>query len=156
MKPSEIRYLVRYWLPVALAMFFIFFMSSGTFSATNTSRFIVPLLHFFFPDMTAARIDLIHALIRKCGHLAEYFILSFALFRAFRGESSKRWSLSWALWALTILIAFAFGDEFHQSFVPSRTASLSDVAVDVVGGMLAQLTIAGRGLIVRTGREFSR
>jgi VanZ family protein len=50
--------------------------------------------------------------------------------------------LLWA--ALGLLTAFAGGsmDEFHQSFVPSRTSSFHDVMIDTVGGLFFQLMIA--------------
>jgi VanZ family protein len=35
--------------------------------------------------------------------------------------------------------AYAASDEFHQSFVPSRTASLRDVTIDLCGATLAVL-----------------
>jgi VanZ family protein len=31
------------------------------------------------------------------------------------------------------LVLFAVSDEFHQSFVPGRTASLMDVGLDLIG-----------------------
>jgi VanZ family protein len=36
---------------------------------------------------------------------------------------------------LVFILLYAIGDEFHQSFVPSRTASLGDVTIDVLGGI---------------------
>jgi VanZ family protein len=46
-----------------------------------------------------------------------------------------------ALWAL--------GDEFHQSFVPTRTASMADVAIDTAGGVLAQFAAALWHVVLR-------
>ncbi|MGD0662387.1 MAG: VanZ family protein [Syntrophorhabdales bacterium] len=31
------------------------------------------------------------------------------------------------------------GDEFHQSFVATRTASITDVGIDTAGGVFAQV-----------------
>jgi len=39
------------------------------------------------------------------------------------------------------VILYAVSDELHQSFVPSRTASIVDVSIDVVGGILSQIAI---------------
>jgi VanZ family protein len=36
---------------------------------------------------------------------------------------------------LLIIVCYALLDEFHQSFVPSRTASLYDSAIDIAGGL---------------------
>lgn len=41
-----------------------------------------------------------------------------------------------ALEALIVTLLFALLDEFHQSFVPHRHASLGDVLADVVGGIV--------------------
>ena len=146
---------VKYWFPVALSMGFIFWMSSGTFSYDNTSRFIVPGIHFLFPKMQQTDVELLHGLIRKAGHVTEYFILSYFLFRAFRGQSSKRWSLRWAISAAAVSAAYAFSDEFHQYFVSTRTASFIDVGIDVAGGIIAQIVIACRQLVVYN-RNYSR
>jgi VanZ family protein len=151
----KIDYALKYWIPVILMMAVIFWMSSGTFSSDNTSRFIVPVIHFLFPGMQEASVELLHGLVRKAGHLTEYFILSFLLFRAFRGPSSKRWSLRWAVSAALVSAVYAFSDEFHQSFVSTRTASFIDVGIDTAGGIIAQIVIACRKLVVRN-RNYSR
>jgi VanZ family protein len=37
---------------------------------------------------------------------------------------------------------YAALDEFHQSFVPGRTAAISDVLIDTAGGIGAQIVVA--------------
>ena len=128
----------RYWVPVFLWMSFIFWMSTGTFSAENTSLIVEPLLRFLMPSISPEQIQLVHGLIRKSGHVTEYFILGILLFRAFRRDSKKLHGLRWALSSLVIVLLYAASDEFHQSFVSTRTASLFDVGFDALGGVLAQ------------------
>lgn len=41
-----------------------------------------------------------------------------------------------------IALGVAIADEFHQSFIPSRTASISDIVLDLIGIILALLLIA--------------
>lgn len=132
---------MKYWLPVALWMGFIFWMSTGSFSAAHTSRFIGPLLHFFFPQLPAPTLELVHGCIRKAGHVSEYLILGLLFFHALRGEAPQGWRLRWALGALVGVLLYALGDEFHQSLVASRTASLVDVGFDFSGGLLSQLLV---------------
>jgi VanZ family protein len=120
----------------------IFWMSTGSFSADNTSRIIEPILRFLFSAISSEDIDLVHVLIRKAAHVTEYFILGLLFFRAFRGESSQRWQLSWTIAAVIAVIFYAMSDEFHQSFVGARTASLIDVGIDSMGGIIAQVVIA--------------
>ena len=133
------RKLIKYWLPVFLWMVFIFWMSTGTFSSQNTSFLIEPVLRFLSPEILPQQIDLINTLIRKAGHVIEYFILSILLLRAFRGDSKESWNWRWASLSIILVVLYAAGDEFHQSFVPVRTASVVDVAIDTAGGILAQL-----------------
>ena len=81
-----------------------------------------------------------HAIIRKTAHLTEYFILGVLLHRALRGDE-RGWKLRWALWAIAIAAAYASLDEFHQSFVPSRTASPWDALIDTIGASAAQIAM---------------
>jgi VanZ family protein len=119
-------------------MSFIFWMSTGTFSAENTSSVIEPILRFLIPGISLQSLDMIHGLIRKCGHFTEYFILGLLLFRAFRSGSLELKTLRWAIFSIILVIIYAASDEYHQSFVATRTASLVDVGIDITGGIFAQ------------------
>ncbi|OPY84401.1 MAG: VanZ like family protein [Syntrophus sp. PtaU1.Bin208] len=132
---------LKYWLPILIWMGVIFGMSTGAFSADHTSRIIGPLLHLLFPGLPEQDIELFHGMIRKAGHVSEYFILGLLFFRAVRGNSSRRWRLRWALTAILAVVLFALSDEYHQSWVASRTASLVDVSIDAAGGVLSQIGI---------------
>ena len=76
---------------------------------------------YFAPETLAV----IQFVVRKCAHLTEYAVLGLLFFRAlFRGTNLK-WSMSILcvdVWAACVLVATA--DEFHQSFVESRGASV--------------------------------
>jgi VanZ family protein len=133
------RKLIKYWIPVILWMSIIMWMSTETFSSENTASVIEPLLHLLVPRISPQDSDLVHFLMRKVSHVAEYFVLSLLLFRAFRGDSAPSWYWRWSFFALVIVVLWAFLDEFHQSFIPARTASLADVGIDTAGGGIAQL-----------------
>ena len=135
------KHFVKYYLPVIFWMGFIFWMSTGTFSSQNTFSFMEAALRFFLPKISTQELDLIHAMIRKSGHVTEYFILGLLLFRAFRGDSIGSWNWRWSFFAVILVALWAAGDEFHQSFVPTRTASVVDVVLDTAGGVLAQFAI---------------
>jgi VanZ family protein len=113
-------------------------MSTGTFSAQNTYSFFEPLARFFMPSISQKEIAFLHIILRKMAHVTEYFISGFLLFRAFRNGSVKRREFIWAACSLFVVIILAASDEFHQSFVSTRTASLVDVGFDVLGGFIAQ------------------
>ena len=126
-----VRGVLKYWLPVLLWMVFIFLGSTDLMSAEHTSRFIGPFLRWFAPDITDATIASIQLLVRKCAHVMEYAILSALLLRALRQHLLAARSVAFVLAAL-----YAVLDEFHQSFVPSRTGSPWDVVTDIAGAIL--------------------
>jgi len=132
--------ILKYWFPVLLWMVFIFWMSTDSFSSENTSSIIKPILQFLLPGISPAALDMIHAIIRKCAHITEYFILGLLLFRAFQGKAKENKPWQWAGLSLMAIILYAAGDEFHQSFTSTRSASLVDVGLDTMGGLLAQLS----------------
>jgi len=113
-------------------------MSTEAFSSQNTFSLVEAILGFLFPKFSSHEVGLIHAMIRKAGHLIEYFILGFLLFRAFCGGSTASWKWRWSLFAIIGVVLSAVSDEWHQSFVPTRAASVVDVGIDTAGGILAQ------------------
>jgi VanZ family protein len=134
------RGILKYWFPVLSWMALIFWLSTDSFSSENTSSIIRPIIQFLLPGITPAALDMIHAVIRKCAHITEYFILGLLLFRAFQGEAKEKKPWHWAGLSLMVIILYAAGDEFHQSFTGTRSASLIDVGLDTIGGLLAQLS----------------
>lgn len=131
---STRRRLWRYG-PVVFWILLISFASTGEFSASNTSQILRPILLWFFPNLSEARLATAHFLTRKAGHFSEYAILAFLARRAF--VTSSRWFLQryWFQLGLLLVVVYALLDEFHQSFVPSRTASIYDSAIDAAGGL---------------------
>ena len=81
-----------------------------------------------------------HVLIRKIAHVAEFGIFSITVFRGVRAGRSG-WRASWAFATLVTAVAYASLDEWHQSFVPLREARARDVAIDVLGALLAQTLV---------------
>ena len=129
-------------MPVVAWMLLIFAGSSDALSAEHTSRFIIPFLLWLNPTMPYQTLEAIHLAIRKLGHLTEYAILAALLWRALRGSFAA--FTRRLIGGITFLIAAAFAasDEFHQSFVPTRTASVHDVFIDCVGVAIAILLCA--------------
>ena len=129
------RRFLRYWLPPLVWALVIFVGSTDLMSAQQTSRFIAPFLQWLVPDIAPETIRTIQFGLRKAAHVAEYAILAALLLRAVRGD---RRELRWHDAALAVVIA-AVGaalDEYHQSFVASRTGSPGDVLIDLCGAVL--------------------
>jgi len=118
----------------------IFSASTGNFSSDHTSRYIVPFLRWLLPHASLSTIFFLHLAIRKSAHVTEYFIFSVLLWRGIRIAGS-RWQFRWALLAVIIAAVYAASDEFHQIFVPGRSASVHDVMIDTSGAILAQIVI---------------
>jgi len=123
------------WLPVICWMGVIFLASTDLGSAEHTSRIIVPLLRWLRPGISQEGIRRVHFFIRKSAHLSEYAVLAVLLCRAV--EQSRQNFGHWksVLIAIAVATLYAASDEFHQSFVPSRTASIRDVMIDSCGAM---------------------
>jgi VanZ family protein len=131
---------LKRWWPALLWALVISGFSTGVFTSEHTSRVIVPILHWLFPHASHARLEYLHHLIRKCAHFTEYFILSLLVLRGVRaGRPGTRFA--WALLVVAIVLAYASLDEYHQSFVPGRTAAVGDVLIDTTGGAAAQLLV---------------
>ena len=127
------------WGPVLLWMLVIFAASSDLGSAEHTSRFLIPFLLWLTPDISPATLAAVQLSIRKAAHLTEYAILGALLLRAVTVPSGRpRWQ--YAAVAIALAGAFAAMDEFHQTFVQSRTGSPHDVLIDISGAALG-LTI---------------
>lgn len=105
----------------------------------ETSLIIRPILKFLFPSSPEATIDLIHGYIRKCAHFTEYGILAFFAFRAAAGSSVSVLRQSRFLVPVIFVALVAAADEYHQSFVPSRTSSGWDVLLDISGSVFVVL-----------------
>ena len=134
----------RIWryAPLIVWMFFISFASTGEFSAINTSRIVRPLLLWFFPDLSEERIRLAHFLLRKVAHIIEYVVLGWLAARAFIGSSHEFLRRRWFLVSLLLTVFQALLDEYHQSFVPSRSGSLYDSGIDIAGGLIGVIGFA--------------
>src|SRR5436190_12659513 len=122
---------LKYWLPVLAWMVFIFIGSTNLLSAEHTSRFIGPFLRWWAPGVTDATIASVQLIVRKCAHLTEYAILAALFYRALRLHRARVLGAAFVFAGL-----YAALDEFHQSFVASRTGAASDVMIDCAGAMI--------------------
>ena len=137
------RLLSRY-LPLVTWLVFISVASSDSFSANNTSRIIGPLVLWLFPNTSPETMAVIHLVTRKVAHFTEYAILAYLAARAFRGSPRPAIANRWFIISLALVVCYALLDEYHQSFVPSRTASIYDSFIDMTGGLVALLIIRRR------------
>ena len=143
---SKNRRLLRYG-PVVIWAGVIFIFSGGLFSGSNTSTIVRPLVQWVFPSISDAALGLVHGLIRKTSHFVEYAILALLAARAFRTSSRDFLRDHWFAVSLMLVALYALSDEFHQSFVSSRTASIYDCLIDTAGGLVALLFVRARSRV---------
>jgi VanZ family protein len=141
---SELAPAVR-WLLVAAWMIIIFLLSHHPNSAETTIT-VFGSLNF---------------IVRKIAHVSEFAIL-FALVRfalpvglhvaALQARSGSRWQ--WlallnprSILAFVITLFYATSDEWHQMFVPGRSALLSDVAIDCSGALIVWCLLEWQSLL---------
>jgi VanZ family protein len=76
----------------------------------------------------------IEFLVAKISHVLEFAALGAALFRAISPPDHPTSARAIAV-AVAISTVYAASDEFHQTFTPGRTATLRDVAIDLLGAV---------------------
>ncbi|HEY6766816.1 MAG TPA: VanZ family protein [Candidatus Sulfotelmatobacter sp.] len=135
---------LKTWIAAILWLIVIAIESTAWLSSHNTSRILYPLLHFLF-GVGWDRFESWHFYIRKGGHVVGYAILSILLFRAWHATlpalENIRWKPRWSALALAGTALVASLDEWHQSFLPSRTGRWQDVVLDTSAGLAAQILI---------------
>jgi VanZ family protein len=127
----------------------IFLFSTDVGSYKNVGGFLKLFLQLF--HLTTAEWDAVVYAIRKAAHVIEYAILSALWGLALLPRLTQKTTSPLIpprfvpiLGALLICGVWAALDEYHQSFLPSRTGSLRDVGIDLIGALLAQGFLMGR------------
>jgi VanZ family protein len=137
-----------------IMMIGIFIVSNDLGSADHTRPVLASIVKRFLPwlakQMTSGMIDVTDYIIRKVAHVTEYTILSILVSRSFGVATSS--SLRQRIMPTVITSTYALSDEYHQSFVPSRGATYTDVMWDTLGASI------GSGLLLwiqqkRTNRK---
>lgn len=103
----------------------------------KTSRFLRPLLEFFFTSEET--IHWANVVIRKIAHLTYYGILAGLATFAFVGSTFDWFRKNWFWSSLALVLIIGSIDETIQSFDPSRIGSVSDVLLDCLGGLIILL-----------------
>lgn len=96
----------KYWLPVYLMAFIIFY-----FSSLST-----------IPDPLSLKTP------NYIKHLAEYAIFSLLVLIAFK--NTKKFESNYSLFTIIFITLFAISDETFQYFTPGRAPSILDLAID--------------------------
>ena len=103
---------MKKWLLVILWAGFIFFLSHQ-------------------PDLSSGLPGVWDFFFAKSAHFLEYAILTFLLICALQGHQLTKKKI--LILAAILAIGYAFSDEYHQSFILGRNASLRDILIDSLG-----------------------
>lgn len=108
---------IKYWLPVGIYAIFIFYISSLPGKD-------LPQL-FRYQDVVF--------------HILEYVVFGLLLNRAVKASYTHLTPQARSFLVFLICILYAASDEFHQSFVPNRYPSFSDLLSDGIGIFVANI-----------------
>lgn len=108
------------WIPVVLWMGVIFFLSSLS---------VLPGSQIIWWDF----------IIKKTAHMIVFGILFLLIYRADNLGKNLESPRYWLAFVITFI--YACFDEWHQSFVPGRSARVYDVGFDMLGATISYFVI---------------
>jgi hypothetical protein len=130
--------LLRAWWPASVWIGLISIESTDMFSSKNTGSMLYALLTRLFGPINLYDFLIFHFYLRKTGHVVGYGMLALLLLRGWRATLGYSRDLliraSVLSWIGTAFVASM--DEWHQSFIPSRTGTIHDVILDSIAGLV--------------------
>lgn len=112
---QKAKKLIKYWLPVILWAFVIFLFSN---------RPSIYTVDFYLGDF----------ILKKSAHLIEYAVFAILIFRALLSHDIDKKKALFI--SITIASFYGISDEFHQSFISGRTATIRDTIIDTIGATI--------------------
>ena len=132
------------WLPAFIWLGVIALESTDLAGAAETGHLLYPIFHFLF-GVDPFRFETWHHYIRKTGHCVGYGLLSWLFFRGWRAtlpfSKPRRWSFRWAAIAFFSTALVASLDEWHQTYLPSRTGRWQDAVLDSWAALAVQVLL---------------
>ena len=136
--PGERLSLVRAWWPAVVWIGIIAIESTDYLSSEHTGNALYWLLARVLGPINLYDFLVFHHYLRKAGHVVGYGILGLLILRGLRATfnvSPRSILITGALaWLGTAFVAAL--DEWHQTFIPSRTGTMRDVILDSVAGLV--------------------
>jgi VanZ family protein len=129
--------LLRAWWPAAVWIGLIAFESTDFLSSEHTGSMLYMLLKSLFGNISLYKFLVFHHYLRKTGHVVGYGMLGLLLLRGWRATFGRTRALLWRTsllsWLGTAFVAAM--DEWHQSYIPSRSGTWRDAVLDSVAGL---------------------
>jgi len=110
-------------------------------------------------------------LLRKIAHMFFFAVQTILIYRALlwtvrtkirefelRKDFDASILIEWLLLVIAILatILYAAFDEYHQTWVPTRSGNITDVLIDSVGILLAAFALFKAGILTEVEHRFAR
>lgn len=134
---------IIYWLIVICWMGVIFFFSAQNAEQSNqSSGWVIDKLfsiQYLSSVEQVADSFFMQFSVRKIAHFSEYLVLGILLFKAF--EQGKLLNKNFVYKAFLVSVFYALTDEFHQAYIPGRSAQWQDVLLDCFGAFVGILCI---------------
>ena len=134
------------WIPVLLGVTVICCESQAVFGGSNTGRWLSQVWPAILGKVNTPFFGEIHHTLRKIGHVTGYGTLGLLFLQAWRRSvriymKMMGTRLGVAATMLAVSFTFLIGslDEWHQSFIPGRTSTSTDVLIDTSGALLFNL-----------------
>jgi len=115
--------------------------STTWFGSDHTSGPLRWLYEGIFGPVSNAHWNLIHVIIRKCGHFFGYGFIGVAWLRAWWMTLPHSYFIEDAFLALMGTSLVASLDELHQSYLPNRNGTPWDVLLDCCGALALQVLV---------------
>jgi len=117
------KHFLKFWLPVLSYLILIFVLSS-------------------LPEPTPAGPEI--PFLDKFLHTIEYAVLGFLLVRGFKNSRLLFSNTGFILLTIALATLYGITDEFHQYFVPTRSATLGDILFDCLGSIIGSIVYRKR------------
>lgn len=125
-------------------------------NSSKQSRAIVEIISNIIPSIknmeekqqTILKEEILTPIVRKSAHFSIYAMLGILTTNFMLTIENKKMSKR-AIFALIFCMLYAITDEFHQKFIPGRSAELRDVLIDTSGALLGILLTIVITLITR-------
>ncbi len=130
-RPGIARSALGLWLPPAVYAAVIFWLSGRPVA-----------------DEVALLPDWLHS--DKLQHGLAYAGLAALLVRAMAGGHWRGMTTRRTMVAVALAIVYGVSDEWHQSFVPERSADAADVLADAIGASVGGAVVFAWGIIRRS------
>jgi len=155
------------FLPALALMYMIYSFSGETGDLSSQTSYKVSVGIVKVVDMVTSQnwedwqiqqhAEQIHGLVRKTAHMTEYFLLAVAVSFPLYVYGVR--GILLMILAGGFCVAFAIGDEYHQSMVPGRGPSWRDVRIDSIGvliGVILVRLLGWSGRMAITGPAYER